>query len=46
MPFWNKMYLGGRYPVPINSNPVILMNDLPDRVARGQTGVAAALAVQ
>ena len=20
-PFWDRMYLGGRYPVPINSNP-------------------------
>ena len=43
MPFWNKMYLGGRCSLPINSNPVILMNDLPNREALGQTGVAAAI---
>jgi hypothetical protein len=28
-PFWDKMYLGGRYPVPINSNPFIAFE--PDR---------------
>eukprot|EP00040_Diaphanoeca_grandis_P019710 m.104204 g.104204 ORF g.104204 m.104204 type:complete len:658 (-) comp27556_c0_seq1:244-2217(-) len=43
MPFWNKMYLGGRYPLPINSNPIILIHDLPEKKSLGQVGVAAKL---
>jgi len=25
-PFWDDMYLGGRYPVPIHSNPAVMLN--------------------
>ena len=25
-PFWDDMYLGGRYPVPVHSNPAVLLN--------------------
>eukprot|EP00039_Didymoeca_costata_P009244 m.122053 g.122053 ORF g.122053 m.122053 type:complete len:658 (-) comp14415_c0_seq3:2294-4267(-) len=42
-PFWDFMYLGGRYPVPINSNPVFIVNDLPDKATHGQAGAASAL---
>lgn len=43
-PFWNTMYLGGRYPVPINSNPAVHLKDLPQRTTLGQCGVAGNLA--
>eukprot|EP00037_Helgoeca_nana_P033103 m.416677 g.416677 ORF g.416677 m.416677 type:complete len:661 (+) comp30061_c0_seq1:74-2056(+) len=42
-PFWNAMYLSGRYPVNINSNPALLMKDLPQKGSLGQPGVAAVL---
>ena len=25
-PFWDAMYLGGRYPVPIHSNPIVMFH--------------------
>ena len=31
-PFWEDMYLSGRYPLPINSNPGLLLQ--PDRAER------------
>jgi hypothetical protein len=37
------MYLGGRYPVPINSNPIVMLKDLPQKANGGQLGVASAL---
>jgi hypothetical protein len=40
-PFWDHMYLGGRYPVPINSNPGLLLSDDPGK--RTQAGRAASL---
>lgn len=42
-PFWDHMYLGGRYPVNINSNPALMLTDLPVRETGGQLGVAAAI---
>jgi hypothetical protein len=38
-PFWNDMYLKGRYPVPINSNPYLIFP--PDKIHQTQASRAA-----
>jgi carnitine O-acetyltransferase len=40
---WDKMYLGGRYPVPINSNPFVYWHPHPDPELRSQARRAAVL---
>lgn len=40
--FWDKMYLGGRYPSPVNSNPAFLFEK--DPLHRTQVSRAAATA--
>ena len=41
-PFWSNMYLGGRYPVPINSNPAIGLAPDPTLPVHGKQAVRAA----
>jgi hypothetical protein len=42
-PFWDRMYLGGRYPVPINSNPFIAFEPDKDPAKMNQGARAASL---
>ena len=42
-PYWDRMYLGGRYPVPINSNPFVKWHAHPDPAQMGQATRASTL---
>ena len=41
--FWNNMYLSGRYPLPINSNPFFRLKSDPTSVGKSQAQRAAKL---
>eukprot|EP00035_Acanthoeca_spectabilis_P007931 m.146467 g.146467 ORF g.146467 m.146467 type:complete len:434 (+) comp14145_c0_seq4:132-1433(+) len=42
-PFWDAMYLGGRYPVVINSNPFVAWHPHPDPTQQSQATRTAGL---